>query len=94
MIHHALASDELEGPVNAVSPLPVTNREFTKALGRALGRPTVLPMPAFGARLAFGELADALLLAGQRVRPAALERTGFEFSYPELGGALSHVLGK
>ncbi len=93
-IHHALFTDTLRGPVNAVAPHPVTNREFTKTLGRVLGRPTPFPMPAFAARLAFGEMADALLLASARVEPAKLLATGYRFRHPELEGALRHLLGK
>ena len=93
-IHHALTCDSIEGPANVVTPSPVTNAEFTRTLGRVLKRPTVFPLPAFGARLAFGELAEELLLAGQRVRPEKLQRSGFEFSWPELEGALRHVLGR
>ena len=91
---HAADADGLEGPVNAVAPHPVTNAEFTKTLGRVLRRPTVLPMPAFGARLAFGEMADALLLGGARVEPSRLLKTGFEFGHPDLEGALRHLLGR
>ena len=90
----ALRNESVTGPVNAVAPTPVTNREFTKTLGTVLRRPTILPMPAFGARLAFGEMADALLLASTRVDPAALRAAGHEFAYPELEGALRHVLGR
>jgi uncharacterized protein (TIGR01777 family) len=64
---HALTTESLRGPVNAVSPNPVTNLEFTKALGGVLGRPTIFPMPAFAARLALGEMADELLLSSARV---------------------------
>ena len=91
-ILHALENDRLTGPVNMVAPHPVTNAEFTKTLGRVLRRPTILPMPAFGARLAFGEMADALLLASTRVAPAQLEASGFAFGYPDLEQALRHVL--
>jgi hypothetical protein len=94
IIVHALTTDSLRGPVNAVSPHPVTNREFTKTLGRVLGRPTVFPMPAFAARLAFGEMADELLLASARVEPAKVLASGYTFRYPELEGALRHVLGQ
>jgi uncharacterized protein len=90
----ALSNASLAGPVNAVGPHPVTNREFTKTLGRVLGRPTIFPMPAFAARLAFGEMADELLLAGVRVEPRALESAGFEFRYPQLEPALRHLLGR
>lgn len=91
-ILHALSEESLRGPVNVVAPNPVTNQEFTKALGGALSRPTILPMPAFAVRLIFGEMADATLLASQRVEPVRLQETGFVFKYPELEGALRHVL--
>lgn len=87
-----LANPSVTGPVNAVSPQPVTNAEFTNALGRVLRRPTILPMPAFAARLAFGEMADALLLSSTRVVPQALQAAGYRFRYPELELALSHLL--
>jgi uncharacterized protein (TIGR01777 family) len=93
-IHHALISDTLEGAVNAVAPQPVTNREFTKTLGRVLSRPTLVPLPGFAARLALGEMADALLLASTRVEPARLLASGYTFRHPELEGALRHCLGK
>ncbi|MBI3797567.1 MAG: TIGR01777 family protein [Deltaproteobacteria bacterium] len=93
-IAHSLETDTLQGPVNAVAPFPVTNREFTRTLGRVLGRPTVFPLPAFGARLVFGEMADALLLASTRVEPKRLLATQYGFRYPELDGALRHLLGK
>jgi len=93
-LHHALTHDAVSGPLNAVAPNPVTNAEYTRVLARVLKRPAVFPVPAFAARLAFGELADALLLSSQRVAPAALEASGFRFDYPELEGALRHVLGK
>lgn len=93
-IHHALTTDTLQGPVNVVAPHPVTNREFTKTLGRVLGRPTPFPMPAFAARLAFGEMAEELLLASTRVEPTRLLATGYRFRHPELEGALRHLLGK
>ena len=92
-IRFALEGD-LEGPVNIVSPNPVTNEQFTKALGKALGRPTVFPLPAFAARAMFGEMADEALLTGQRALPARLLDAGFEFDYPELGGALGRALEK
>jgi uncharacterized protein (TIGR01777 family) len=91
---HALANSSLNGPVNAVAPNPVTNLEFTKTLGKVLSRPTILPMPAFAARLAFGEMADALLLASTRVSPQRLQETGYKFRFPELEPALRHLLGK
>jgi uncharacterized protein (TIGR01777 family) len=93
-IHHALITEQLHGPVNMVAPHPVTNREFTKALGRALSRPAVLPVPPFALRLLFGELADEGLLASDRIVPSKLLESGYTFRYPDLGGALGHVLGK
>jgi uncharacterized protein (TIGR01777 family) len=93
-ISHAILSDSLHGPVNAVAPHPVTNREFTKTLGRVLWRPTVFPLPAFAARLVFGEMADNLLLASTRVEPARLLATGYQFRFPQLEAALRHVLEK
>lgn len=93
-LQFAIETPELAGPVNLVAPNPVTNREFTKTLGRVLGRPTIFPVPAFAAKLAFGEMAEALLLASTRVAPTALEAAGFEFQHPQLEPALRHLLGK
>ena len=94
VIRHALATDSLEGPVNTAAPHPVTNREFTKLLGRVLGRPTVAFLPAFAARLLFGEMADELLLAGARAEPAKLLASVYRFRLPDLEGALRSLLGK
>ena len=77
-----------------MAPQAVTNGEFTRTLGRVLGRPTIFPMPAFAARAAFGEMADALLLSSARVRPARLESAGFAFQFPELEGALREIVKK
>ena len=93
-IYHALTRADVHGPVNVVAPNPVTNSEFTKKLGDALSRPTLLPAPAFALRLAFGEMADALLLSSMRVEPLRLKESGFVFQYPELEGALRHILKK
>ena len=82
------------GPVNFVSPNPVTNAQFTKTLGRVLSRPTMFPVPAFAARFAFGEMADALLLASQKVEPSVLKDRGFPFYWPTLESALKHLLGR
>jgi len=92
-IQHAITCEALNGPVNCVAPNPVTNREFTKTLGRVLGRPTLVPLPAFAARLALGEMADALLLASARVLPKRLQETGYKFRHPELESALLNALG-
>ena len=82
----------ISGPVNFVAPNAVTNAEFTKALGRVLSKPTLFPVPAFGARLAFGEMADALLLSSQRVKPGVLEEKGYSFNCSMLDLALRQIL--
>ena len=92
VFQHALATDALWGAVNAVAPHPVTNAEFTRTLGRVLGRPTIFPVPAFAARLAFGEMAKDLLLSSQRAQPLKLQNSGFQFRHPELEGALRELL--
>ena len=93
-IQHTLVTDSLQGPVNNVAPYPVTNREFTKALGRVLRRPTLFPLPSFGLRIMFGkEMANELFLSSTRVEPARLLETGYAFQYPGLEDALRHVLG-
>ncbi len=94
IIKHVLDCDQLSGPVNAVAPNPVTNRQFTKILGRILRRPTLAALPGFVARLAFGEMGNELLLSGARVIPQKLGETGFEFRYPMLEGALRAELGR
>lgn len=93
-IHRALFSEELSGPANVVAPEPVTNSEYTRVLGGVLNRPTIFPMPAAAARLAFGEMADELLLGSQRVAPTQLQASGYEFAYPGLEQALRHQLGR
>jgi len=91
LIHWALQTEAIAGPVNAVAPGCVTNQEFTTALGRQLGRPTILPAPRFGLKLALGEFADSLL-ASQRVIPNVAVRGGYVFRYPELAEALAEIL--
>jgi len=88
----ALGDDRLSGPVNGVSPEPVTSRDFARALGRALRRPAVLPAPALALRVIFGQAAE-VLLSSQRVVPAALERLAFPFAFPTLDAALTDVFG-
>lgn len=94
IIDFAIANESLEGPVNAVAPDPVTNREYTKVLGSVLGRPTLIPVPAFVVRLALGEMADELLLSSTRVIPAKLQKAGYPFRFAALEPALRHILGK
>lgn len=93
-IAHVLTTESLHGAVNLVAPEPVSNRNFTKTLGRVLRRPTRFAVPAFAARLLFGEMADALLLASTRVQPGKLNASDYTFRYPDLEAALRHVLGK
>jgi uncharacterized protein len=88
----ALETPSLSGPVNVVAPNPVTNLEFTRALGRALHRPALLPVPAFALRLAFGEMADSTILESERVTPDRLITAGFRFEYPCLDAGLRAVL--
>jgi uncharacterized protein (TIGR01777 family) len=90
---HALENEEVEGPVNVVSPNPMTNAEYTKVLGDVLNRPTFLPAPAPALRAVLGQVADELLLASARVEPEKLKETDYDFRYPELEGALRHLLG-
>lgn len=93
-ILHVSMDDVIAGPVNAVSPAPVTNAELTATLAAVLGRPALLPVPEFAARAAMGEMADALLLASTRVRPGRLLESGFTFRQPKLDAALRHTLGR
>lgn len=84
----ALTDDALAGPVNAVAPGAVTNREFARTLGKVLGRPALLPLPAAAVKLLLGEMGKEMLLAGAHVQPAALTAAGFVFRFPQLGDAL------
>jgi len=91
-IRYSIENVSLKGPVNGVAPNPVTNLEFTKTLGKVLGRPAILPLPAFAVSLMFGEMGRELLLSSQRVEPSRLVGSGFSFRYPNLEDALRHVL--
>lgn len=91
-IHHIINTDSLHGPVNLVAPTPVINAEFTRVLAEALHRPALFPMPAFAARLTFGEMADGLLLASQRVQPSKLLTSGYKFQHADLRSALTHIV--
>src|SRR2546430_3055589 len=93
-VHHILKSDLIQGPVNAVSPRPVANAEFTKTLASVLSRPAIFPMPAFAARLAFGQMADELLMASQRVAPGKLIASGYSFRFGDLRTSLEAILGR
>jgi uncharacterized protein (TIGR01777 family) len=91
VIEFALQTRELVGPVNVVSPQPVTNLQFTRALGQLLHRPAVIPVPAFALRSLFGEMAEATILASQRVFPACLTAASFPFAFRELEAALAQA---
>jgi len=93
-ISYILATETLKGPVNCVSPNPVTNREFTKTLGAILHRPTILPLPALVVKTLFGEMGSALLLSSARAIPKQLVESGYSFRHPTLFGTIQHVLGK
>ena len=87
-IQYAIGAAELSGPVNLTAPQPVCNAEFTRTLGKVLGRPTLVPLPAFAVKLLLGEMGDELLLAGQKVLPRKLLAAGFHFAHPDLESAL------
>lgn len=93
LVRFALESPVVRGPVNATAPHPVTSAEFAQGLGRALHRPAFLPAPAFALRLLLGEMAEGLLLSGQRALPAKAEQAGFRFTYKNLPSALSQLFG-
>ena len=94
LIFHALVTGSVRGPVNATAPHPVTNATFTTKLGRALRRPTLLPVPSLAVRGAFGEMGKALLLEGARVLPKAALESGFRFDYEGIGESLAFQLGR
>jgi hypothetical protein len=94
LIVRAIADPELAGPLNGTAPKPATNAEFARALGRALGRPAIFPVPAAPLRFALGDFADELLLGGQRVLPDKARAGGFRFDYPDLDGALAEIVGR
>jgi uncharacterized protein (TIGR01777 family) len=91
LVQWALTTPAVSGPINVTAPHPVTNAEFSRTLGRVLGRPAWLKAPAFALRLLLGEMADALVLGGQRVLPEAAEKLGFVFRYPTLEPALREI---
>ena len=93
-IHHILKNDLIQGPVNLVAPKPVRNSEFVKTLASVLSRPALFPMPAFAVRLAFGQMGEDVLLAGQKVEPGKLISSGYPFRYSELRKSLEELLRK
>lgn len=93
LILHAIGEPRVIGPLNAVAPGAVTNRDLSRALGRALNRPSLLAAPAAPLRLVFGDFAEELLLGGQRIVPAQALATGFRFRHPHIDGALAAIVG-
>ena len=91
-IHHILKSELLQGPVNMVTPKPVTNAAFTKTLASVLSRPAILPVPAFAVKLAFGEMGETVLLGSQRVEPSRLVMSGYPFRFSSLKESLENIL--
>jgi uncharacterized protein (TIGR01777 family) len=94
VVEWAIDTPEARGVYNATAPEPVRNRDFARSLGRALHRPSLIPAPAFALRLAFGEMAEEMLLGGQRVVPRRTEREGFRFDAPTLEASLTRQLGR
>jgi uncharacterized protein (TIGR01777 family) len=94
LVRFAIVSPNVSGPLNATAPNPLPNAAFAKVLGRAIHRPALMPAPGFALKLLLGEMAEGLLLSGQRALPAKAERLGFSFAYPQLEGALAEVFSK
>jgi uncharacterized protein (TIGR01777 family) len=89
LVRFALATPAIAGPLNATAPAPVRNADFARALGRAMHRPAFMPAPGFALKLLLGEMAEGLLLSGQRAVPEKAKRFGYTFAFPDLGGALT-----
>lgn len=94
MVRWIILSPAVQGPVNATAPHPVTNREFSRALGHGLRRPALVPAPAFALRVLLGEMAESLVLTGQRVIPARALAHGYHFRYPEIDIAMRGIFGE
>jgi NAD dependent epimerase/dehydratase family enzyme len=92
LVTWAIETPSVSGAVNVTSPEPVPNAEFSRALGKAMRRPSWLPAPAFALRILFGEVAPTMLVAGQRVVPKRAQEAGFAFKYPEINSALAQAL--
>src|SRR5262249_28781704 len=91
LVRFTISNTQIVGPMNATAPNPVTNREFAKALGHAMRRPAFMPAPGFALELLLGEMADGLLLSGQRAVPAKAQQHGFKFAYETLDHALANL---
>ena len=92
ILKHAVTNDGVSGPINVTAPTPVTNRDWTRTLGRVLGRPAVLPVPRFGPKLVLGEMVDELVYVSARVLPDATLASGYTFQFPDLEAGLRSVL--
>lgn len=92
MIRFAINNDAIQGAINGTAPQPVTNKIFSKTLGKALNRPAIFPMPAIMVKLLFGQMGEELLLAGKRVIPEKMTQAGYEFKYPQLENALRDIV--
>lgn len=92
VFHFALENETLNDAVNATAPNPAKNKDFTNTFGEVLHRPTFIPIPAFAIKTLYGEMGERLLLEGQKVLPKKLLDAGFEFKYPNLKEALTHIL--
>jgi hypothetical protein len=93
VVRFAIGNPQIVGPMNATAPNPVTNQAFARALGRAMHRPAFLPAPGFALKLLLGEMAEGLLLSGQRAIPAKAQQHGFKFAYETLDRALANLFG-
>jgi hypothetical protein len=91
LVRFAIRTEEVVGPLNVTAPDPVTNADFARTLGRTIGRPSLMPTPGFALKLLLGEMAEALLLSGQRAVPARAERLGYRFAFTDLAGALRAI---
>lgn len=91
-IKHVINKSDIQGVVNVVAPKPITNSEYTKALGHVIHRPTIFPIPSIGINILFGEMGNELLLGSQKVYPEVLSNTGYKFMYPDITSSLEHVL--
>ena len=94
IIEHIITTPSISGPVNLTAPIPVSNAEFTRALGKVLHRPAFLPVPGFALKLAFGEMAEEALLGGAKVLPQKLLDSGYQFRYKELQPTLAAIFGQ
>jgi len=94
VIDHVINNESISGPINIVTPNPVTNKEFTRTLGKVISRPTIFPLPTTIGKILFGEMAEEMIFSSTRVTPKKLLSSGYQFQFPDLEEALHHVLIK